>query len=208
MKVWHPSYTLHALTAQLPFPILETNETKFSAQAFFVYDYHTQTGRHLSSTPSPPQDLNTGPIAEGYTYRNTLASYVHLHFSSNPAFPHALLEKARQIDPAALHLPHPSRMSHSLSRPSQDAASILHSTSRGMISSQPFSASHHELRRQLQLSRSFSDLAELQAESFPSVDSSDLNPNGHSQSSQAVRQSRLKPASPSENSNNSNSSSE
>jgi cobyrinic acid a,c-diamide synthase len=36
------------------------------------------------------------PRPEGYLYKNCLASYLHLHFGSNPEFALALVEAARQ----------------------------------------------------------------------------------------------------------------
>ncbi len=48
---------------------------------------------HYSSIPAPPARLKRafrtkagGDSGAGYLYKNTLASYVHLHFASNPAF--------------------------------------------------------------------------------------------------------------------------
>ena len=37
------------------------------------------------------------PVEEGFTWRNVLASYVHLHFGSNPKLASALVEQCRQV---------------------------------------------------------------------------------------------------------------
>lgn len=37
------------------------------------------------------------PVEEGFTWRNVLASYVHLHFGSNPRLASALVEQCRQV---------------------------------------------------------------------------------------------------------------
>ena len=36
------------------------------------------------------------PVEEGFTWRNVLASYVHLHFGSNPKLATALVDQCRQ----------------------------------------------------------------------------------------------------------------
>ena len=42
------------------------------------------------------EPLREGPFREGYAHRNVLASYVHLHFGSNPAFARSLIEACQE----------------------------------------------------------------------------------------------------------------
>lgn len=44
------------------------------------------------------------PVEEGFTWRNVLASYVHLHFGSNPRLAAALVERCRQVAAGTLTL--------------------------------------------------------------------------------------------------------
>ena len=41
-------------------------------------------------------------VAEGFTWRNVLGSYVHLHFGSCPQLATSLVERCRQLDLAAV----------------------------------------------------------------------------------------------------------
>lgn len=43
------------------------------------------------------QTPGTAPVEEGFTWRNVLASYVHIHFGSNPSFALALVERCRDV---------------------------------------------------------------------------------------------------------------
>ena len=42
-------------------------------------------------------------VPEGFTWRNVLGSYVHLHFGSCPQLASSLVERCRQVDLAALN---------------------------------------------------------------------------------------------------------
>lgn len=62
---------------------------------------------HYSEITEPPskikrayglKDRETGKdISEGYLYKNTLASYIHLHFASNPSFAKGFVEACRKF---------------------------------------------------------------------------------------------------------------
>ena len=45
------------------------------------------------------QTPGAAPVEEGFTWRNVLASYVHLHFGSNPELATALVDRCRQARP-------------------------------------------------------------------------------------------------------------
>ncbi len=60
---------------------------------------------HYSEITPPPARVRRAfkvagganpPVSEGYLYKNTLASYVHIHFASNPAFAKGFVEAARR----------------------------------------------------------------------------------------------------------------
>ena len=42
-----------------------------------------------------PHPTSHIPKIEGYLYKNTLASYIHLHFASNPKFAEGFVKKCR-----------------------------------------------------------------------------------------------------------------
>ncbi len=59
-----------------------------------IYQITDRAGR-----PIPPQPGTHTPLsAEGFSLRATLGSYVHLHFASNPAAAHSLVDACRQSD--------------------------------------------------------------------------------------------------------------
>jgi cobyrinic acid a,c-diamide synthase len=61
---------------------------------------------HYSEIASPPSRIKRvfelcgsgGEGIEGYLYKNTLASYVHLHFASNPAFAEGFVRLINELD--------------------------------------------------------------------------------------------------------------
>src|SRR3972149_9877185 len=69
---------------------------------------------HYSEIDEPPQRVKRVyrvphptshiPKIEGYLYKNTLASYIHLHFASNPKFAEGFVEKCREKSISPAHI--------------------------------------------------------------------------------------------------------
>ena len=80
------------MTATEICPFLEKGQ-KIRGHEFHYSDITRveETGRAYQITGGKSQS------EEGYLYMNTLASYVHLHFASNPEFARGFVNKCRMV---------------------------------------------------------------------------------------------------------------
>ncbi|MFV0422010.1 cobyrinate a,c-diamide synthase [Oleidesulfovibrio sp.] len=67
-----------------------------SQQVTTVYSLTDRKGSPVTTKNIPPAAPCTTPLPEGFSIRNTLGSYVHLHFASNPDVAHSLVASCRK----------------------------------------------------------------------------------------------------------------
>ncbi len=76
------------------FPLGQVRGHEFRYSELENVDFCHGSIRSVYALRKRLQDLNEEPRSEGYCYKRCLASYVHLHFGSKPAFAAALVAAA------------------------------------------------------------------------------------------------------------------